>query len=1081
MLTRLHFLKKLVSSPVHTAESRDPLCCGLFTLPAKISGKDKTQPPISFLIDTGSCLSILPRSLTDLKLSSGCLRAANGSTIPTYGTVSLTFKLHDFPDVYTWPFTVADTLQPILGADFFERFNLLVDCRNKTLIASDNFSISKRVISNLSGIFYCDTVFPDVNSLDSADRSNQYQYQIPSLFPNCLIKSHRQPDITVFHSIPTTPAQPYRTKRRELPIAKRQAVEDEFKSLESSGVVRRSSSPWASAIHVVTKSDGTFRPCGDYRYLNSITIHDSYPMPLITDIMNSLHGMTVFSKIDLLKAFHQIPVAPDDIMKTAVITPFGLFEYVMMPFGLRNAAQSFQRHIDTVLRDVDCARPYLDDILVFSPNISVHQEHLDSVLRKLNGNNLIINLKKCIFFAQEVQFLGHLVSSKGVRPLPEKIETISQLKLPKTVTNLRSFLGAVNFYHRFIPQASSLLAPLSSLTTGPKTSAIKWTESTIATFESVKCALTGLVALKFYDPKAELQLTTDASDHAVGAVLHQISDCTLEPLEFFSRKLNSAQANYSAFDRELLAIHDAVKHFHNILDGRKFKVLTDHKPLLHLTALKNPSPRQLRQVTFLSEYNFEISHLSGKNNVVADFFSRPDISALSRSSLFDDTPLNNYNINPKDIAYFGERAKCIDKVYYDFSIPGCTRPILPLDLRRRAFESIHNLHHPGSHNTYNLMHTRFIWPHMRSDVKTWCNECIPCQKNKVTRHVKPPIIRFPTGNRFEVLHIDIVGPLPMSQGKTYILTMIDRKTRWPEAVPISSITAENVAKHLVDTWFSRYGIPDTIITDQGTQFESSLFHTLSSTFGFKHSHTTSYHPQSNGMIERFHRSLKTSLRCLSISANWTSSLPLVLLGWRNTIHSSSGVSPAQLLFGIGTTLPNEYFTKLSDISFEALDLARRHFLDSDTNPSFGSSSSYKPYVPSTLRTCRFVWLQARDTFHMKPRYVGPFKVIAFKDNNTLTVLRNDKPFTINLDKVKPAFGFDILPAPPLPQSDPPFPQSDTPLPPLSTTLNVRNTNCDESSSPIRIKDSRVRFSDWSEVFNPDDPPFLPKKLVRTKP
>ena len=374
---------------------------------------------------------------------------------------------------------------------------------------------------------------------------------------------------------------------------------------------------------------------------------------------------------------------------------------------------------------------------------------------------------------------------------------------------------------------------MSSLATGPKTSTVKWSDTATVAFNSVKNVLSSIVSLKFYNPSLKLQLTTDASDFAVGAVLHQISVNGLEPLEFFSRKMNAAQCNYSAFDRELLAIHDSVKHFRNILDGRSFSILTDHKPLLQLTSLKNPSPRQLRHVTFLSEFDFSIKHISGRENVVADYFSRPDISSISRLSLFSDLPSEKFTISDKDLSYFGDKAKLVDDRYYDISIPGSPRPILPVELRKPAFDSVHSLHHPGSHATYDLLHTRFIWPFMRRDVKLWCQSCIPCQQQKVTKHIKPPIIRFPTGNRFEVLHLDIVGPLPSSQGKSYILTMIDRKTRWIEAVPISNISATNVATHLVDTWFSRYGIPDHIITDQGTQFESSLFESLSTIFRFQ--------------------------------------------------------------------------------------------------------------------------------------------------------------------------------------------------------------------------------------------------------
>ena len=791
-------------------------------------------------------------------------------------------------------------------------------------------------------------------------------------------------------------------------------------------------------------------------------------MPLITDILTKLNKKTVFSKIDLAKAFHQIPVNPDDICKTAVITPFGLFEYLKMPFGLRNAAQSFQRHIDYVLRDLDFVRAYMDDILVFSQDVRSHADHLHAVFQRLNDNNLLINEKKCEYFSSEVKFLGHSISLDGIRTIPEKLDVIKSLPLPRTVTNLRSFLGAVNFYHKFIPMASSLLSPLSMLAVGPKLSIVPWTDISKTAFTNVKEALTNLITLKFYDPTLALQLTTDASDYAIGAVLQQVRNGIPEPLEFFSRTLNSAQKNYSTFDRELLAIHDSVKHFRNLLDGRTFSILTDHKPLVSLFTLHNPSPRQLRQTTFLSEFDFDISHVSGKDNVVADYLSRGTVSTISRSNIFSDTQLSEQPLTTSDISSFSSPPQPFRGYYIDNSIPGNPRPILPLCLRRQAFDSIHSLHHPGIRATYQLLHIRYVWPKMRRDSKRWVLECVQCQQHKVSRHTKPQIMRFPTGNRFEVLHMDIVGPLPMTEGKSYILTMIDRKTRWPEAVPLSNISASNVAKHLVQTWIACYGIPNHIITDQGTQFESSLFDSLSTSFGLKHIHTTTYHPQSNGLVERFHRSLKTSLRCLSISASWTRSLPLVMLGWRNTLHGATGTTPSILLFGTGTTLPNDFFTKPSKPSFEALDMARKHFLSADTNPSFGPKSSYTVYVPSSLKTSEYVWIQSQQVHHMNPRYIGPFKVVEFRNNNTVVIIRDDKPYTINIDKVKPAYGF-----------------TDTALPPTTNPDVPLSKNLAQPQPPISVpiepyKKKSVSFTSFVRVWDPSKPKCLPFRCVRMK-
>jgi len=307
----------------------------------------------------------------------------------------------------------------------------------------------------------------------------------------------------------------------------------------------------------------------------------------------------------------------------------------------------------------------------------------------------------------------------------------------------------------------------------------------------------------------------------------------------------------------------------------------------------------------------------------------------------------------------------------------------------------------------------------------------------------------------------------MSEDKTYI--MIDRKTRWSEAVPLSNIYTSNVAKHLIATWISRYGVPNHIITDQGTQLKKLFFDSLSRSFGLKHVHTTAYHPQANGLIERFYRSLKTSLRCLSTSATWTQSLPLVTLGWRNTVYSATGTTPATLLFGTGTTLPNDFLTQSSTPSLEALDSARKHCLSTDTNPSFGPKSLYKPYISSSLKTADYVWIQAQQIHHLNPRYSCPFKVLEFRDNNTVIIIRDGKPQTINLDKIKPAYGFS-------------YPQNQTKTsdnevlhkPPANRPTATQSC---ENTPP---KKKSVSFTNFVRIWDPNRPKYLPFRCIHMK-
>jgi cleavage and polyadenylation specificity factor subunit 1 len=659
-----------------------------------------------------------------------------------------------------------------------------------------------------------------------------------------------------------------------------------------------------------------------------------------------------------------------------------------------------------------------------------------------------------------VDFLGHHVSAEGATPLQSHIAAVQDFPPPTTVREVQGFLGMINFYRRFLPGIARTLAPLTDALKGGRkgAAAVEWSAAMQTAFQAAKEALCQASTLVHPDGTADLSLMVDASETHVGAVLQQRErgSPAWRPLGFFSQKLAAAQTRYSAFDRELLAIYSGIRYFRYMLEGRRFTVYTDHKPLtfaLHKQA-EPWTARQQRHFSYIAEFTGDIRHVAGSANGVADALSRPPPSAVpctagqggktnssiattsgGLSSTVEALPAPEgasstiaATSSPVPVSAAGEvidlaaiaaaqaacastqQAACTSslhvKTFEVEGVPllcdtstGTARPLVPAPHRRLLFDGIHNLAHPGVRATKRLIKSRFVWPGMGSDIADWCSECQACNRGKVTRHVKAPLqaIAVPD-RRFSHLHVDLVGPLPTSQeGYSHLLTVIDRSSRWIEAIPMLSTSAQACADAVIGGWVARFGIPDLITSDRGPQFTSAVWTALCQKLGIRHILTTAYHPQSNGMVERFHRQLKEALRSRECGINWAAHLPWVLMGLRAAPKDDSGISSVELVYGQELRLLGQPTLSTAPVTEgAATPPAVRPALPTRLTGDLNETGR----VPAQLEGATHVYvLNGAKSSPLSPPYSGPY-VVRRRGPKSFDIFIGGRLETISVDRLK---------------------------------------------------------------------------------
>ena len=784
-----------------------------------------------------------------------------------------------------------------------------------------------------------------------------------------------------------------------LSVPEKESMQTYISESLASGIIRPSSSPVAAGFFFVGKKDGGLRPCIDYRSLNDITVKNRYPLPLISSTFEPLANAKVFTKLDLRNAYHLVRIREGDEWKTAFNTHLGHFEYLVMPFGLTNAPAVFQALVNDILRDVinKYAVVFLDDILVYSPSMEEHIVHVRSILQRLLKNKLFVKAEKCDFHTTSVEFLGHIVERGSVKADPKKIQAVVDWERPTTRTQLRRFLGFSNFYRKFIKNFSLVAAPLNALTS-PSTPFL-WSPAADHAFETLKRLFTSAPVLTMPDPTKQFVLEVDASETGIGAVLSQRAntDDQLHPCAFFSRKLSPAERNYDVGNRELLAIHDALKEWRHWLEGssQPFVVMSDHKNLTYLRSAKRLSPRQSRWALFFTRFNFTISYKPGHLNVRAD--------ALSRRFCDPSEPA----IEPEPVLpsshFLGvvtwEIESEVTQALESEPGPGGNPPgtlFVPAHLRAKVLSWGHThklAGHPGATRTVEFIRRRFWWPGLDEDAKTFVAACDICARNK-NLHRAPAGLLHPLAipdRPWSHISMDFVTGLPPSDGNDTILTIVDRFSKAVHYVPLPKLpSAAEMADLLTVHVVRLHGIPSDIVSDRGPQFTSKVWQAFCRGIGATVSLTSGYHPQSNGQAERANQTLEDTLRCYCARnpSSWSRCLPWVEYAHNTLVSTSSGYSPFETSLGYNPPLfpaqtPDEPASSPEDHVARCRrvwEKTRANLLKARERATRSANRRRTPaptYAPGQK-----VYLRAKNlpvpgvSRKLAPRFIGPFPIVS---------------------------------------------------------------------------------------------------------
>lgn len=713
-------------------------------------------------------------------------------------------------------------------------------------------------------------------------------------------------------------AKPIFQRARVVPLALSEPVNREIDRLVKSGCwVPVDYSDWASPIVPVLKGNGDVRLCGDYSGTLNGQIHvTQHPFPGIEQAFANIQG-DEFSTVDVRCAFHHMLLTLASSSLMVLNTQRGLFRPTRMEFGIASAPAEWQKFIDEVFARLKIVFVH-DDGIVTGKTRKEHLENLRKVFETCRENGIKLNLDKCKFFQSQVNFLGYIIDKNGVSKTPEKIQAVLETPRPRTVTEVKSFTGLVNFYGKFFKQLATMAHPLYQATQGKSgKEVIEWTNECEKAFQAIKKEIASPTILVHYSPSLPLVLAVDASPVGIGAVLsHQIGT-TERPIAFASRILTESEKNYSQLDKEALAIKWGVEKFFYYLYGRHFTLITDHQPLVHIFSKKKKLPvlsatRRLHYAVFLQMFDFDIKYRKSEDHGNADFLSRFPQNIREAAELFNtsadrinrliiqespitERKLASETVNDPELVQLMEKLRTGD-TSDDYTLHGNIimrgiRIVIPTKLRNAVLSELHKGHF-GASKMKALARSTVYWPKIDDDIENLtrsCASCIPFRKEQNVAKVH--FWEYPTAP-WERIHLDFAGPF---QEKLFLL-VVDAHSKWLE-VKIVPNTSSKVVIDFLQQLFSQYGFPKVLVSDNGTAFTSGEFADYLNMYDIMHKTCAPFHAASNGQAERYVYTLKQSLRAIKQDEPGSTiqdRLYKFLFAYRRAPNTTTGQPPAQL-------------------------------------------------------------------------------------------------------------------------------------------------------------------------------------------